>query len=63
MRMRAGPGVGHVLKPGTPEHRKTPEHRNTGRAEKLQNTELKMTVLSCFSVTDCYDIAWHAVRA
>ena len=33
----------------TPEHQNTPEHRNS---QKTQNTELKLTVLSYFSITD-----------
>ena len=36
----------HVLKPGTPEH------HITGTAEKPQKTELKLTVLFCFPITD-----------
>ena len=42
----------HALKPGTPEHHITGTPRNTGTAEKPQNTELKLMVLSCFSIRD-----------
>ena len=41
-----------VLKPGTSKHRNTRTLRNTGTAKKPQNTELKLTLLSYFSITD-----------